>query len=87
MAGGPGDSGSPESGGGGRRSRRRAGRSDETVRSPALPEAVRCPHCESTETEQFAAFGSSLSVSQYSLSVSQYYCRGCRTVFEFFEWR
>jgi len=62
------------------RSRRRAGRSDETLRTGALPESARCPHCGGEETEQFAAFGSALSVSQY-------YCRDCRTVFEFFKWR
>ena len=45
------------------------------LRSAALPEAVPCPFCEESETEQFSAFGSALSVSQY-------YCRTCRTVFE-----
>jgi hypothetical protein len=46
-----------------------------TLHSAAMPEAVECPFCEGTETEQFSAFGSALSVSQY-------YCRTCRTVFE-----
>ena len=41
----------------------------------ALPETVMCPFCEESDTEQFSAFGSALSVSQY-------YCRRCRTVFE-----
>ena len=54
--------------------------SDETLRTDELPDSVRCPHCGEEESEQFAAFGSSLSVSQY-------YCRSCRTVFEFFKWR
>lgn len=60
----------------------RAGRrpSDETLRTGELPDSVRCPHCGEEESEQFSAFGSSLSVSQY-------YCRSCRTVFEAFKWR
>ncbi|MFQ5746949.1 MAG: hypothetical protein ACE5HF_06975 [Gemmatimonadota bacterium] len=52
----------------------------EPIRSPHLPDAVECPFCSGRETEQFAAFGSALSVSQY-------YCRPCRTVFEAFKWR
>jgi hypothetical protein len=32
------------------------------------------------ETEQFSGFGSQLSVSQY-------YCRPCRTVIEWMKWR
>lgn len=46
-----------------------------TLYSAAMPEAVECPFCDGTDTEQFSAFGSALSVSQY-------YCRTCRTVFE-----
>lgn len=34
-----------------------------------------CPYCGSTDTELHSAFGSEVSKSQY-------YCRGCRTVFE-----
>ena len=45
------------------------------LRSAAMPESVECPFCGDTETEQFSAFGSALSVGQY-------YCRSCRTVFE-----
>jgi len=45
-----------------------------------IPEAVVCPFCSETETEQFSAFGSALSVSQY-------WCRKCRTVFEWMKWR
>jgi len=45
------------------------------LHSGALPDSVPCPFCSGSETEQFSAFGSALSVSQY-------YCRGCRTVFE-----
>ena len=47
----------------------------EPLRSAALPDTVQCPFCDGIETEQFSAFGSALSVSQY-------YCRSCRTVFE-----
>lgn len=54
--------------------------SDRTLRTDALPEHAVCPFCGGRDTEQFAAFGSALSVSQY-------YCRPCRTVFEFMKWR
>lgn len=55
-------------------------RVDETLRSDALPESVRCPFCGGEETEQFAAFGGQASTSQY-------YCRPCRSVFEYLRWR
>jgi hypothetical protein len=45
------------------------------LHSAAMPEAVECPFCDDVETEQLSAFGSALSVGQY-------YCRTCRTVFE-----
>lgn len=48
--------------------------------STVVPEAVVCPFCSETETELFSAFGSALSVSQY-------WCRNCRTVFEWMKWR
>lgn len=48
--------------------------------SEAMPDSVPCPFCDGTETEQFSAFGSAVSVSQY-------YCRACRTVFEWMKWR
>ena len=54
--------------------------SDEPLHTDELPDAARCPHCGGTDTEQHGAFGSAVSVSQY-------WCRGCRTVFEFFKWR
>ncbi len=38
-----------------------------------------CPHCGSHEVEMEASFGSSLMTQQY-------YCRGCRTVFEAVKW-
>lgn len=48
--------------------------------SDAMPASVECPFCGGSDTEQFSAFGSALSVSQY-------YCRPCRTVFEWMKWR
>jgi sarcosine oxidase delta subunit len=45
-----------------------------------MPAAVECPFCDGIETEQFSAFGPAVSVSQY-------YCRNCRTVFEWMKWR
>lgn len=48
--------------------------------SGAMPESVACPFCDGAETEQFSAFGSAVSVGQY-------YCRDCRTVFEWMKWR
>lgn len=58
----------------------RRSRADETLRSDALPESVGCPFCGGDETEQFAAFGGQVSTSQY-------YCRPCRSVFEYLRWR
>lgn len=55
-------------------------RADETLRSDALPASVPCPFCGGRDTEQFAAFGGQASTSQY-------YCRPCRSVFEFLRWR
>ena len=56
-----------------------ASRLEEPLPCDDLPESVECPHCQGHETEVFAAFGSALSVSQY-------YCRACRTVFEYMKW-
>jgi len=53
---------------------------DETLSSAALPESVPCPFCDGEDTEQFSAFGSAASTSQY-------YCRSCRSVFEFMKRR
>jgi len=53
---------------------------DEALRSAALPDDLECPFCGSADTEPFSAFGSALSTSQY-------YCNGCRTVFEFMKRR
>lgn len=51
----------------------------DSLTSEAMPASVACPFCDGSETEQFSAFGSALSVSQY-------YCRDCRTVFEWMKW-
>lgn len=53
---------------------------DAPLESGAMPASVECPFCDGNETEQFSAFGSAVSVSQY-------YCRSCRTVFEWMKWR
>lgn len=59
------------------RSPRAASRTlDGSLGNEALPRRVRCPFCGGRETEQFAAFGSAVSTSQY-------YCRPCRSVFEY----
>lgn len=53
---------------------------DRTVESDTLPASIPCPFCESEDTAQFATFGGQASTSQY-------YCNGCRTVFETMRWR
>ena len=44
-----------------------------------LPDDVACPFCEGMETELHSAFGSALSVATY-------WCRSCRTAFEWVKW-
>ena len=44
-----------------------------------LPRSAPCPFCEGTETELVSPFGGQLSVAQY-------WCRRCRTGFEFIKW-
>lgn len=44
-----------------------------------LPERVRCPFCEGLETELHSPFGTALSVATY-------WCRACRTAFEWVKW-
>ena len=55
----------------------------ESVRPNAadyrLPETVPCPFCEGSETELHSAFGPQLSVATY-------WCRSCRSPFEFVKW-
>ena len=40
------------------------------------PKSVGCPFCRSTDTELLSMFGAQLSTVQY-------YCRACRTPFEY----
>ncbi|HEX6799824.1 MAG TPA: hypothetical protein VF116_19090 [Ktedonobacterales bacterium] len=40
------------------------------------PQSVVCPFCRSTDTELLSLFGAQLSTVQY-------YCRACRTPFEY----
>lgn len=60
----------------------RASRADlgRPLRTEELPSSIRCPFCGSDDSEQFSTFGSSLSLSQF-------YCNACRTVFEAFKWK
>ena len=44
-----------------------------------LPAAAPCPFCDGKETELINPFGGQLSVAQY-------WCRGCRTGFDFMKW-
>lgn len=49
-------------------------------RSPELiPESAPCPFCEGRDTELINPFGGQLSVAQY-------WCRKCRTGFEYIKW-
>lgn len=43
------------------------------------PETVPCPFCETSETELHSPFGSALSVATY-------WCRSCRTAFDWIKW-
>ena len=45
----------------------------------ALPTHPPCPFCGDRDTELFNPFGSQLSVATY-------WCRACRSPFEFFKW-
>ena len=51
----------------------------ENAREYGLPETVRCPFCEGSETELHSPFGTALSVATY-------WCRRCRTAFEWVKW-
>lgn len=44
-----------------------------------LPERVACPFCDGLETELHSPFGTALSVATY-------WCRRCRTAFEWVKW-
>lgn len=54
-------------------------RSDPPGPSSTPVPPIACPHCGSVDVEVEAAFGGSLMTSQY-------WCRGCRTVFEWVRW-
>lgn len=47
--------------------------------SALLPDAPHCPFCDGQETELINPFGGQLSVAQY-------WCRHCRTGFEYIKW-
>ncbi|HEV2148729.1 MAG TPA: hypothetical protein VGR37_15095 [Longimicrobiaceae bacterium] len=44
-----------------------------------LPESAPCPFCEGRDTHLVNPFGGQLSVAQY-------WCRSCRTGFEYIKW-
>jgi hypothetical protein len=44
-----------------------------------LPAAPPCPFCDGVETELHSPFGTALSVATY-------WCRRCRTAFEWVKW-
>lgn len=46
---------------------------------PPLPTAAPCPFCDGKDTELINPFGGQLSVAQY-------WCRHCRTGFDFMKW-
>jgi transposase-like protein len=48
---------------------------NETTETPDRQAGPACPFCGSTDSEMIALFGSQLLTSQF-------YCRGCHTVFE-----
>lgn len=48
-------------------------------RGTILPGAAPCPFCEGRETHLLSPFGGQLSVAQY-------WCRACRTGFEYIKW-
>ena len=51
-----------------------------SAREMGLPESVRCPFCERSETELHSAFGPQLSVATY-------WCRRCHTAFDWLKHR
>ncbi|MGI9189377.1 MAG: hypothetical protein ACR2F9_04450 [Longimicrobiaceae bacterium] len=44
-----------------------------------LPDSPPCPFCDASESELVSPFGGALSVAQY-------WCRRCRTGFEYLKW-
>jgi hypothetical protein len=49
------------------------------VQPDSLPSSPICPFCDGEETELVNPFGGQLSVAQY-------WCRRCRTAFDFMKW-
>lgn len=49
------------------------------ARELGYPDTVPCPFCDTSETELHSPFGSALSVATY-------WCRSCRTAFEWIKW-
>ena len=47
--------------------------------SEMLPEHAACPFCDGHDTDLISPFGGQLSVAQY-------WCRRCRTGFEYLKW-
>lgn len=45
----------------------------------ALSDGVECPFCDTRDTELLSPFGGQLSVAQY-------WCRKCRTGFDYMKW-
>lgn len=54
-------------------------RAPEPGGGPAARSPVACPHCGATDVAVESEFGSSLMTRQF-------YCRACRTVFEWVKW-
>lgn len=52
---------------------------EDAVPLDGLPAAAACPFCDGRETELVSPFGGQLSVAQY-------WCRRCRTGFEYLKW-
>jgi len=52
---------------------------EEAALPGGMPEAPPCPFCDGTETELLNAFGPHASVASY-------WCRACRSPFEFMKW-
>ena len=69
------ESGPAETQGGNRAGSTMAGLAGEL----GYPATVPCPFCAKSETELHSPFGSALSVATY-------WCRGCRTAFEWIKW-
>jgi hypothetical protein len=59
--------------------RHSSGSCDLSAADFGIPERVPCPFCAGAETELHSAFGGQLSTSTY-------WCRHCRTAFEWFKW-